>query len=137
MSAKRVTVWRYEGADGKGPYQGRDVPRLRDMYRQHGDMSTHPNSYIDFTDGKPLPETWLSACASQVKLIRWFWGYNTILKQCGFKQVRYRVEKSAVRYGMSGRQVSFDPKRAVKLGSETRASECLASPAALSNELPF
>lgn len=102
------TVYRYEGKDGRGPYNCKtlnysQMKITRRLSLKHEDAK-HPSAYEDNLlrcgNGSKF------ACETLKGLKQWFHGYNTILKKvCDFNIVQYDVKK--IIPGLSGRQCVF------------------------------
>jgi hypothetical protein len=105
VSERRVTVWRYETVDGRGPYNGPTWERQSVMSGHHLD-SMHPSWASDDLDGCRFSD-YRSGCPSRKALMTWFEGYHNDLKAAGFKIMSYRVPLERVREGYSGQQVAF------------------------------
>jgi hypothetical protein len=94
----KVSMFRVESANGKGPYAGNtDNKELAHMFAVHGDTE-HPDPFDDpMLDGIYPDEVcgFPTLCA----LEEWFAGYDDPLAEAGYKIALYSVELQSVRYG--------------------------------------
>lgn len=113
------TVYRYENADGKGPYNAHwsagQYEAKYDMLYEHRD-DAHPawSRYNEELDDYEMPEAQytsahLAGCDSREALDAWFDGWHKALEDNGFRVVEYTVPAENVIDGRSGLQVAFKP----------------------------
>lgn len=114
MSTMRV--YRYEDAQGKGPYQTYKLPEMLAEHNAIAKPDLVPGWRADFPeiardtffhlDGR------LFGCPSAELLDRWFCGWHAELAAKGFICVVYEVPEKDVTFGKSGLQVMFYKTRA-------------------------
>lgn len=102
----RATVWRYENAEGYGPYTSHSWwDGKSDMATAHNDKD-HKSWEADELHWC-LDSDYVAGCPNRQTLMQWFDGYHRGLLAGGFQIVTYRVPAEQVEVGYSGTQVAF------------------------------
>src|SRR5882724_4729803 len=99
------SVFRYEHPEtGKGPYN-----TVEGLNADHH-VDTHPSWLYDGLSSCAFPRhsSYLSGCKSLEALRSWFEGWEDKLAADGFEIVVYIVPNTAVKYGLSRKQLAFD-----------------------------
>ena len=101
------TVWRLQGPDGLGPYQGTTIcsELYGELTRAHNDFD-HPSWNEDGIQA--YYSDWLSGCRTRKKLVEWFGEFLELLIEEGCEIVK--VEAAATVSGASGKQLAFLPR---------------------------
>jgi hypothetical protein len=102
----RVTVWRYEDAEGQGPYASwRYWNGCVAMSGAHGDGSrpSWENDELHWC----INSDYVAGCPSRELLMNWFDGFHRDLLAGGFQIVTYRIPHERVEVGYSRTQVAF------------------------------
>lgn len=124
------TVFRYENAEGKGPYHapfGKENEWMNlklEMENLHADRLKWPGWRFDFREfgifqpwswDEPEEQNWVAGFATRQQAIKWFGkfsrlsklsrGRRTTLEDCGFNLVGYQT--NTVEFGKSGKQIRF------------------------------
>jgi hypothetical protein len=119
------TVYRYEDADGRGPYNSDEWVNpsdQQDLLAQHNNDGIHRPWYTwlsqllednvlpeDEFDPKEVTHEYRSGTDSREALDAWFDGWTDTLERNGFKVVEYEVPDNQVVMAKSGLQVAFKP----------------------------
>lgn len=103
-----MKVYRYENAQGKGPYNS-DWVWACELKQEHADYA-HPSPYVEKWDGLSLRVPSVDhvyGCPTLTVLNQWFAGWHERLTEDGYSVVEYDVPAHNVRIASSGLQVAF------------------------------
>ena|ERR1700744_1517539 len=118
-----MRVYRLEGPDGKGPYNGGyhgetefedELYALKSKLFWNCDIVTHPNPWNDSLLQDHVIQTHdLFGFEKMTHLYRWFGGFVGPFLKYGYHIAVYEVPKRSVKIG--ARQVAFNAKQAIKI----------------------
>lgn len=106
-----VTVYRYEHADGLGPYRPRLDSNFADRLSAAHSDSFHPVAWSLVPD-EWRNASWFCACSSRDSLATWFDGFERDLRDHGYKVVAYTLPREHAKFDYTSGQVVFLKKKA-------------------------
>jgi hypothetical protein len=102
-----MKIYRLQDSEGTGPYYHYGFLEISELHNEN--LDKWPGVYDDIEDYDCDSD--LSGCTSIRKLYQWF-GKEAIsrAKHMGFSIDCHEIDKCHVKFGVSGKQVAFDPK---------------------------
>lgn len=102
-----MLIYRIEHKDhGEGPYKNGNFGKK--LCNDHFNKNSHPCFEEDGINQHPkFIGVQVAGFDSEKKMVAWFKGYGKRLKRNGYKIFIYKVDKSDVIFGKSGRQLAF------------------------------
>lgn len=113
-----MRVYRVEGPDGKGPYNGKchsyEAEVLRSWFFMRANEAHTPSPYADpLLDGCPITSSDLFGFAKMTDLFRWFGGFVSPFLKTGYSIAIYDVPDHSVKIGAA--QVIFNATKATRI----------------------